>query len=205
MATDIVPKSIRNLKTWLTGLKVGITTDGPTCGHSAAQVTADTAFIDTLLTPVTDADTQAMAAMEADGLARLTMRNNNDTLRALIRNYKSSPGWNEGMAAAWDVQSETIEYDMNTHKPTVSVRTVGGQVAVGGRKPGFDAVDIMMRVSGTATWTKIAVKVMHLPVTDSTAPQTPGRPESRDYQFIGYVGDQPAGQPSDIVTNIFPG
>jgi hypothetical protein len=205
MATDIVPKSIRNQKTWLTGLKVGITNDGPTCGRSAPQVTADTAFIDTLLTPVTDADDKAMAALEAEGLSRFTMRENNDTLRSLIKNYKSSPGWNEGMAAAWDVLSETVEYDMNTHQPTVSVKTVGGQVAVGGRKPGFGAVDVMMRVTGTATWTKIAGKVMHLPVIDSTAPQTPGKPESRDYQFIGYVGDQPAGQPSDIVTNIFPG
>jgi len=205
MATDFVPKSIRNLKTWLTGLKVGITNDGAACGRSPAQITADLAFIDSLLTPVTDADDKAMAAMEAEGLARLIMRNNNGILRALLNNYKSSTGWNNGMAVAWDVLSETVEYDMNTHKPTVSVRTVGGQVAVGGRKPGFDAVDIMMRVSGTATWTKIAVKVMHLPVTDSTAPQTPGKPESRDYQFIGYVGDEPAGQPSDIVTNIFPG
>jgi len=205
MATDFVPKSIRNLKTWLTGLKVGITNDGAACGRSPAQITADLAFIDTLLGPVTDADDKAMAALEAEGLARLIMRTNNGILRAMLKNYKSSPGWNNGMAAAWDVLSETVEYDMNTHKPTVSIKTVGGQVEVGGRKPGFDSVDIMMRVTGTATWTKIAAKVMHLPIIDSTAPQTPDKPESRDYQFIGYVGDEPAGQPSDIVTNIFPG
>ena len=205
MATDIVPKSLKNQETWLTGVKEGITTDGPACGRTPAQVTADTAFIDTMLTPVTDANDKHTAALEAEGLARTAMRENNEALRALLKNYKSSPGWNPGMAAAWDVQSDTVQYDMNTHKPHVSVKTVGGQVVVGGRKPGFDAVDAMMRVTGTATWTKIAGKVMHLPVIDSTAPQTPGKPESRDYQFIGYVGDQPAGQPSDIVTNIFPG
>ena len=205
MATDIVPKSIRNLKTWLAGLKDGITLDGPACGRTPAQVTADTAFIDSMLTPVTDAEDKADAALEAEGLARLAMRTNNDTLRALLKNYKSSPGWNDGMAAAWDVESETTEYDMNTHKPSISLKTVGGQVVVGGRKPGFDAVDVMMRLSGTATWTKIAGKVMHLPIIDSTPPQTAGQPENREYQSIGYVGDNPAGQPSDIVGHIFPG
>lgn len=205
MATDIVPKSIRNQKTWLTGLKTGMTTDGPACGRTPAQVTTDTAFIDTLLTPVSDAEDKHTAALESEGLARASMRTSNEKLRALIKNYKSSPGWNPGMAAAWDVQSDSTEYDMNTHKPSVSVKTVGGQVVVGGRKPGFDAVDVMMRVTGTATWTKIAAKVMHLPMIDSTLPQTAGKPESRDYQLMGYVGDATAGQPSDIVTNIFPG
>ncbi len=205
MATDIVPKSIKNLMVWLAGVKAGMTTDGPACGRTPAEVTADTAFIDSMLTPVTDADTKHTAALEATGLARAAMRDNNDDLRALIKNYKSSPGWNPGMAAAWDVESESVDYDMNTHKPHVSAKTVGGQVVVGGRKPGFDAVDVMMRLTGTASWTKIAGKVMHLPVIDSTPPQVAGKPESREYQLIGYVRDQPAGQPSDIVSNIFPG
>ncbi|MBA2436256.1 MAG: hypothetical protein M3480_09440 [Verrucomicrobiota bacterium] len=43
-----------------------------------------------------------------------------------------------------------------------------------------------------------------LPI-DSTPPPTPVKPENRDYQLIGYVGDHPAGQPIDITTNIFPG
>src|SRR4051794_40889885 len=96
------------------------------------QVTADTAFIDTMLTPVTDADDKRTAALEAEGLARTTMRDNNEPLRDWIKNYKSSPGWNEGMAAACDVESESIDYDMNTQKPNISVKTVGGQVVVSG-------------------------------------------------------------------------
>ena len=205
MGKDYVPTSNSNLKTWLAGLKAALTTDGPALGRTPAQITADNDFIDTMLAPVTSAETAATAAMEAEGLARLAMTTNNKPLRDLINNCKSSPGWNSGRAAAWKVQSGTTQYDMDTHKPTLTVKLVGGSVLLGGSKPGFDAVSIDMRVTGTATWTTIAVKVMRLPVIDSTAPQVPGKPESRDYRGRGYVADQEMGQPSDIVTNIFPG
>ncbi len=101
MSADYKPKSIANLKTWLAGLKTGITSDGPGMGRTPAQVTADTAFIDSMLTPVTAADTMQTQAMEAEGLARQAVATNNSKLRDLINNYKSSPGWNPGMAQAW--------------------------------------------------------------------------------------------------------
>ena len=203
MATDIVPRSLENQKTWLSGLKDGITTDGPTCGRTAAQVTDDTAFIDSMLTPVTDALDKQLAAMEAEGLARSTMTVNNDKLRKLIKNYKSSPGWNEGMAEAWAVKSITPQYDMNTQAPTLAVANIGGQLMLKGKKPGFTSVSIDMRVAGTANWTTIGVKLSSFPFIDTTAPQTPGKPESREYRARGYIGDQETGQPSEIVTGIF--
>lgn len=65
MSADYKPKSIANLKTWLAGLKAAITTDGPSLGRTAPQITADTAFIDTMLTPVTSADDMSNQAIEA--------------------------------------------------------------------------------------------------------------------------------------------
>lgn len=73
MSQDYIPKSFVNLKTWLTGLKAGITADGPACGQSPAQVTADTALVDSLLTPVADALTKETAAQEASGTARTAL------------------------------------------------------------------------------------------------------------------------------------
>ena len=205
MATDIVPRSLENQKSWLDNLKTGITTDGATCGRTAAQVTDDTAFIDSMLTPVTDALDKQLAAMEAEGLARSSMTVNNDKLRKLIKNYKSSPGWNEGMAEAWAVKSTTPQYDMDTQAPTIAVANIGGQTFIRGKKPGFTSVSIDMRVAGTANWTTIGVKLSRFPFIDTTAPETPGKPEAREYRARGYVADQEAGQPSEIVSGIYKG
>lgn len=205
MAHDYLPRTLENLKTWLLGFKTGITTDGPALGRTAAQITADTAFIDSMLTPVSNAIDAQVAAMEAEGLARSSMSTNNDGLRKLIKNCKSSPGWNNGMGNAWQVNTSSTQYDMNTHAPTITVTVVGGQVVIRGKKPGFDSVSIDMRVAGTAQWITIGVKLSQFRLVDNTAPQTPGKPEKREYRARGYVGDQEMGQPSEIVTGTYPG
>ncbi len=203
MANDFVPRSLANQKTWFTGLKAGITTDGPTLRRTPAEVTADTAFIDSILTPITDALDKETAAMEALGLARATMSTNLSKLRTLINNYKSSPGWNPGMGDAWQVNSSATQYDMTSHAPTIVVKNEGGQTVIRGQKPGFTSVSIDMRLAGATAWTVIGMKLSHFPLVDNTAPQTPGKPEKREYRARGYVGDQEMGQPSDIVSAIF--
>lgn len=205
MATDYVPRSLDNIKTWLSGLKTGITTDGPTLGRTPAQVTADNAFIDSMLTSVSDAVDKETASLEAEGLARASMNTNNQKLRGLINNYKSSPGWNDGMGAGWKVNTSSPQYDMDTHAPSITVTNVGGQQVIRGQKPGFTSVDLDMRVAGTPTWITIATKLSRFPFVDSTPAQTPGKPEPREYRARGYVGDQEMGQPSEIVTGIFQG
>jgi hypothetical protein len=199
-----VPRTIDNVKTWLTGLKTGITADGPTLGKTPAQVTADTGFIDSMLTPVSNAIDAQVAALEAEGLARASMNTNNEKLRQLIKNYKSSPGWNPGMGDAWQVNTSSTQYDMNTHAPSITATIVANQVVLRGKKPGFDSVSIDMRAAGTAQWTTIAVKLRHFSFIDNTAPQTPGKPEKREYRARGYVGDQEMGQASEIVTATYP-
>ena len=205
MGNDYVPKSLPNLQTWLKGLKTEITTDGPTLGRTPAQVTSDAGFIDTLLTPVSDALVKETAAIESEGLARATLTINNDALRTVINGYKASPGWNEGMGKGWQVNTQTTQYDMDTHAPTITVVNEGGQIVIRGKKPGFTSVSIDMRLAGTSPWTTIGVKLSHFPLIDTTAPQTPGKPEKREYRARGYVGDEEMGQPSDIVTGLYNG
>jgi hypothetical protein len=205
MSHDIVPRSPANQKNWLENLKTRSTADGPGLGHTAAQVTTETGLIDTLLAPINDAIAKETAAIEAKGLARATMANNNDPLRTIINNYKASTGWNNGTGNAWQVNSSSTQYDMDTHSPTINVVNVGGQTVIRGKKPGFTSASLKMRVVGTNTWLTIATKVAHFPVIDDTAPQTPGKPEEREYQAIGYVGDQEMGQPSPIVRGIYNG
>ena len=53
-----------------------------------------------------------------------------------------------------------------------------GQVEITGTKPGFDSINLQMRLEGTADWTTIGVKVNHFPFFDTTAPQAAGKPES---------------------------
>jgi hypothetical protein len=205
MASDFVPKSLGNRETWLTGLKTAITNDGPTCGQTPAQVTADTALIDSILNPTKDANLKETAAVEAAGTARAAMNTHNAALRAMINRYKNATGFTPGMAAAWKVVTQSPDYDMNTQKPTITVRSMTGQNVVSGRKPGFTSVDIQMRVDGSGDWTTIGTKVSHFPFYDTTAPQTEGKPEKREYRALGYVGDNQTGQPSNIVTAVFTG
>jgi len=60
-----------------------------------------------------------------------------------------------------------------------------------------------MRPDGTTTWITIGTKISRFPFFDTTAPQTAGKPEKREYQAIGYNGDTQVSQPSPIVTAIF--
>lgn len=133
------------------------------------------------------------------------VQNNNSPLRDMINNYKSSPGWNAGMADTWKVNTHTTEYDMNTHQPKITVDYVGGQTVIRGQKPGFTSVTIQMRLASTSTWVDIGTKLNHFPFVDSTPAQTPGKPENREYRALGFVGDQQMGQPSDIVAGVFNG
>jgi hypothetical protein len=203
MATDYMPKSFPNLEPWLTGIKDGVTTDGPTCNQSAAQITEDTALIDSILGAVTTANDKETEALEASGTARTAIAQNLPALRDLINRYKNAKGWTDGMADSWGVNTTAPQYDPATNKPSITVRSVPGKVVVTGKKPGFTSATIQMRVDGTTDWIAIGVKVSQFPFYDTTAPQTPGKPEKREYRALGYDGDQQVGQPSDIVTAVF--
>jgi hypothetical protein len=205
MAQDYMPKSLRNLKDWLTNLKTRITADGPTLGQTPAQVTSDTDLIDGVLTLASDALTKQSAWVQADGTARDAVTDNDGKIRDLINRYKAATGWTEGMAEAWEVRTSQTTYDMGTHKPTITVQARAAMNEVRGKKPGFTAVDIQMRLEGASAWTTIGTKINHFPFFDTTAPQTPGKPEKREYRALGYKGDTQAGQPSDIVTAVFTG
>lgn len=205
MANDYMPKSLRNLKDWLTNLQTRITADGPTLGQTPAQVTADTDLIDSVLSPVSDALTKQSAWVQADGTARDAVNSNDGKVRDLINRYKAATGWTEGMAESWQVRTSQTTYDMTTHKPTITVESRPGTNEVRGRKPGFTSVDIQMRLEGTSAWTTIGTKLSHFPFSDTTAPQTPGKPEKREYRALGYKGDSQVGQPSDIVSEVFTG
>lgn len=203
MADDYLPKSLPNLKPWLENLKTRIAGDAPTLGRSPAQVTADLALVESMLTPVSDALTQQSASVQADGTARTAMSNHDSALREMLNQYKAAPGWNEGLAESWKAKTHTPTYDMNTHKPTITAHAQIGTVEIRGKKPGFSAVSIQMRLDGTTEWTTIGVKISHFPFHDTTAPQTPGKPEKREYRALGYSGDQQSGQPSDTITAIY--
>jgi hypothetical protein len=205
MSADYIPKSLPNLQAWLKGLLNGITNDGATLGRTPAQITSDTALVDSILTPVTDAMGKETAAIQSAGLARSTLATKNDALRAMINGYKASPGWNDGMGNGWAVNTQTTQYDMDTHAPTIKVINEGGQMVIRGKKPGFSSVSLDMRLTGTATWSTIGLKLNHFPFIDATAPQAPGKPEKREYRARGYVGDQETGQPSDIVLGLYNG
>lgn len=203
MATDYMPKSFPNLEPWLGGLKDGVTHDGATCNQSAAQIAEDTALIDSILGPVTTANAKETEALEANGTAQTAIAQNRDKLRDLINRYKNAKGWTDGMAAAWDVKTSATQYDMTTQQPSINGRSVPGKNVVTGKKPGFTSVTIQMRVDGASPWIDIGTKVSQFPFYDTTAPQTAGKPEKREYRALGYVGDDQMGQPSDIVTAIF--
>ncbi len=203
MANDYLPKSLPNLKDWLTNLKTRITADGPTLGRTPAEVTADIALVDGLLTPTSDALTKQSAWVQAEGAARTALAAGDGPLRGMINHYKTAPGWNTGMSDSWKVKTHETTYDMNNHKPTITAAAGVGVVEIRGKKPGFTSVSIQMRIDGTTEWTTIGVKINHFPFYDTTAPQTPGKPEKREYRALGYSGDKQVGQPSDIVTAIY--
>jgi hypothetical protein len=203
--SDFVPKSLSNMAPWLTGLHTGITNDAADCGQTPAEILNDNALVDLILGPVADANAKETAALEAHGTAMTAIKQNMPALRDMLNRYKHATGWTEGMADAWAVSTSTKTYDRNTHAPTITAAAAPGKNVIKGAKPGFTSADIQMRVTGTSTWITIGVKISSFPFYDTTVPQTPGKPESREYRALGYIGDEQVGQPSDIVTAVFNG
>lgn len=203
MASDYFPKSLDNLKTWLTGLSTGVTNDGPNLGQDAAQVASDIALINSLLNAVNDALTARTAWLDAEGTARTAVGAKKKPLRDMINRYKHAVGWTDGMEAAWAVATSETSYDMSIHHPNIVARAIPGQIEITGNKPGFTSVNIQMRLEGSSDWLTIGVKINHFPFFDTTAPQVAGKPEKREYRALGMSGDQQVGQPSQIVTAVW--
>ena len=160
-------------------------------------------MITSLLNPVNDAITARTAERDASGTAHTALSQKKPALRDMINRYKNSFGWTAGMEAAWVVGTSATTYDMSTHHPNLNARAVPGQIEITGNKPGFDSVNLQMRLEGTSDWTTIGVKVNHFPFFNTTAPQVAGKPEKREYHALGMIGDQQVGQPSAIVTAVW--
>jgi hypothetical protein len=205
MPTDIIPQSYQNLHDWLENLLPKVPTQGPVLGMTPTEITDFTAVLTTLKTDV-DAVLAAQAALDtATGILQQALTDNLPEIRRVIKNMKSSKGYNDGIGADLQIVATAGSFSAETYKPTITAEAFPGYVRIKGKKVGADAFNIYMRLKGQPTFKLIATNRSRFPFDDDSPLAQPGTAETREYQAMGVVADKEIGQPSDIVSVLYGG
>ena len=203
---DFVPQSPENLDGWLELQLRGViaplaTTIRATPDEHAAFLASVTA-LKAPAAHVVDLQHQLEEALAALRDAQAVQM---PVIRGFIGRAKTSAGCTEAIKVAQKWIGEAHEIDYNTHRPVVRVKAQHGGVKVTGNKPGFAAMNVYCRIKGTLEWKLIALRLLKFPYFDERPLAVPGIPEVREYMGMGVVGNDEAGQPSEIREVAFAG
>lgn len=88
-------------------------------------------------------------------------------------------------------------------KPVLQAKSMLGHIRLSGKKGGAETLNLYVRREGEAAWRLFIAKRKRLPVDDNTPPAAGITLEEREYRAIGVIGDDEAGQPSNIVTAVW--
>jgi len=204
MPADFIPQSYKNLRDWLK-IQATIATAAPTLGMSAAEQVTYLAQVNALLPTVTSiVDLMEQMDRKVADLQPL-LETNLPLLRKDIRRAKTAPGYLPSIGEQFEWIGDSTERDPATSRPTIEAEAQRGRIAITGRKPGYEAVNIYSRKKGEANWKLIAIRKRKFPYYDETPLTIPGTPEVREYMAIGVIADEEIGQSSETKEVVFAG
>lgn len=204
MPADFIPQSYKNLRDWLKK-QASIATVAPALGMSAAEQAAYLAQVNAVLPTVTSiVDLMEQMDQKVADLTPL-LETNLPLIRKDIRRAKTAPGYLPSIGEQFNWIGDSTERDPATGRPTIEVEAQRGRVAITGKKPGYEAVNIYSRKKGADTWKLTAIRKRKFPYFDETPLATPGTPEVREYIAIGVIDDEEIGQPSETKEVVFAG
>jgi hypothetical protein len=194
---DLVPAPQAAYLKWHDNLKGGVTATTP--GATAADVTmllADNTALHAKTTAADAADTAAKTA-HADLAAVIATSKRN--ARALAQRIKKSTGCTPALTAALQLDGVEDTTDMTQEKPAVTVTAKGnGVMEVGFNKKLAEGVHIYEDRAGTGVFNYLGSET-HSPYVDNRPLLAAGKPETRRYKLVFFIGKAEIGLESDIV------
>jgi hypothetical protein len=191
-----VPKTQDAYLKWHDNLKAGVT--AATTGASAADVTmlaADNAALHAKITTASAADNASKAA-HAD--LNNTIAGSQKNARALAQRIKKSTGYSTVIGDTLQLEGAEDSTDMTQEQPTLDTTAQSaGVVQVGFNKMDAEGVHIYGMRDGDAGFTLLASET-HSPYTDNRPLLTAGKPETRQYKALFFLGKSEIGLPSAV-------
>ncbi len=202
---DFIPTKRGDLYLWWKNIHDKIEEEGPKFGLTVAQIAAIKALAAAQMALMEATDAAADVLEGARTAEKTGKATNTATIRMMIRNWKSTPGFlgstSEGVLRVTGPEST---FDPDTFKPTLSLSIVGGQIKGDFTKGECDSVNYYCRLRGTAVWTRLGSDPRS-PLWDRNPLANPNVPEVREYMIIGVIDNEEVGVPSDIVSIVFGG
>lgn len=195
-----IPKDQNGYIKWHDNLKGGVTATTP--GATAADVTmltTDNAALHDKATAAGLADNAAKAAHADLNQAIATSQAN---ARQLARRIKTSADYTTVLGDQLQLVGPEDSIDMTQQKPTLNtVAKAAGVVEVDFNKMNAEGVHIYSQRDGDAGFTLLASET-HAVYVDNRPLLAAGKPETRQYKAVFFLGKSEIGLESDVVVAI---
>ena len=193
---DAVPKTQDAYLKWHDNLKKNVT--AATTGCTADDVTmlaADNADLHAKMDAAASADNADRAA-HAEWTQSIGASTAN--ARALAQRVKKSAGYTTAIGDTLGIEGVEDSVDMTQQAPVLDINEKsGGVVEVGFNKMSAEGVHIYSQRDGDAGYTLLASET-HSPYVDNRPLATAGKPETRQYKAVFFLGKSEIGLESDV-------
>ena len=195
-----VPKTQNAYLKWHDNLKGGVT--ATTTGATAADVTmltADNAALHDKMTAATNADNASKAAHTDLNNAIAASKTN---ARLLAQRIKKSTAYTDVIGKQLNIIGAEDTTDMTQEQPTLfaSVKA-GGVVEIDFNKMDAEGVHIYGMRDGETVFSYLASET-HAAYVDNRPLLAAGKPETRQYKAVFFIGKSEIGLPSAVVIAI---
>ena len=192
-----IPKQQAPYVLWHDNLKGGVSANTPgATAADMAMLTADNAALHAKLNAATLADNASKAAHADLNNAIATSKTN---ARLLAQRIKTSLTYTDVIGDQLNIIGPEDSTDMTQEKPVLNaVVKLAGVVEIGFNKKDAEGVHIYGMRDGEAVFTLLASET-HSPYVDNRPLLTAGKPETRQYKAMFFLGKSEIGLPSAVV------
>jgi hypothetical protein len=194
---DAVPKTQDGYLKWHDTLTAGVTANIPgATAADATMLTADNADLHAKMTAATNADNASKAAHTA---LNVSIGGSQKNARALAQRIKKSLAYTVTVGNTLGIEGVEDSVDMSQQKPTLNVTPdLGGVMEIGFNKMDAEGVHIYGMRDGDAGFNLLASET-HSPYVDNRPLLAVGKPETRQYKAMFFLGKSEIGLASDVV------
>ena len=193
---DFLPKTQDGYLKWHDNLKATVAAATPGCtAADVTQIAADNADLHAKMTAATTADNAGKAAhTDLNG----SIANSQDNARALAKRIKVSAAYTPSLGEKLQIEGVEDSVDMTQQAPTLAVNEKsGGVVEVGFNKMSAEGVHLYSQRDGDAGFAFLASET-HSAYVDNRPLTTAGKPETRKYKAVFFLGKAEIGLESDV-------
>ncbi|HTA94687.1 MAG TPA: hypothetical protein VK769_01040 [Verrucomicrobiae bacterium] len=194
---DAVPKTQDGYLKWHDNLKANVSAATP--GINATDITmlaADNTDLHAKMTAATTADNASKAAHTA---LNGSIGNSQKNARALAQRIKKSTAYTVAVGDILGIEGAEDSVDMSQQKPTLDTTAQSaGVVQIGFNKMDAEGIHIYGMRDGDAAFTLLASET-HSPYVDNRPLLAAGKPETRQYKAVFFLGKSEIGLESAVV------